>query len=113
LNLCPDAGFNQDAMRERLELWGDFEGCMDDLVTKLGESRCNQDFERDFRTSEDLAGAVTKLPLLFDSCAITTNFDRVLETAYEKCGNHTTMTNAVRFPLTGIKVMSGMSDTLH
>jgi hypothetical protein len=86
LNLCPEAGFNQDTMRERLKLWGDFEGCMDDLVTKLGETRFNQDFERDFRTSEDLAGAVTKLPSLFDSCAITTNFDRVLETAYEKCG---------------------------
>jgi len=41
LNLCPEAGFNQDSMRERLDVHGDFEGCMDDLVTKLGESRFN------------------------------------------------------------------------
>ncbi len=86
LNLCPDAGFEQEAMRKRLEEKGDYEGVMDDLVTKLGEPRFNLDFERDFTPQEDFAGAVMRLPSLFDSAAITTNFDRVLELAYERSG---------------------------
>ena len=86
LNLCPEAGFDKDAMRQRLEDLGDYEGVMHDLVTKLGENRFNQDFERDFRTGDNLTGTVTRLPDLFDSCVITTNFDRVLEDAYQQCG---------------------------
>jgi hypothetical protein len=86
LNLCPEAQFDTDAMRQRLEEQEDFEGVMDDLVTKLGEARFNLDFERDFTPPGDLAGALLLLPILFDNCAITTNFDRVLEMAYAKCG---------------------------
>lgn len=86
LSLCPDAAFDSAAMRQRLEEDGDFEGVMHDLVTKLGEARFNLDFERDFKPKEELAGAVMRLPGLFDSCAITTNFDRVLEMAYERSG---------------------------
>ncbi len=86
LNLCPEAGFDQDAMRQRLEDLGDYEGVMHDLVTKLGEPRFNLDFERDFNPPGDFSGAVMRLPDLFDSCAITTNFDRVLEKAYDKSG---------------------------
>ena len=86
LNLCPEAGFDKDAMRQRLEDQGDYEGVMHDLVTKLGENRFNQDFERDFNPPAEVTGAVLRLPDLFDSCAITTNFDRVLEKAYEKSG---------------------------
>lgn len=86
LKLCPDAEFDPDAIRQRLEIHGDFEGVMHDLVTKLGEARFNLDFERDFTPPGDLSGPVLRLPDLFDSCAVTTNFDRVLEKAYEKCG---------------------------
>ncbi|MDD5198987.1 MAG: SIR2 family protein [Terrimicrobiaceae bacterium] len=86
LNLCPEAEFDADTMRQRLEDHGDYEGVMHDLVTKLGQARFNLDFERDFTPPGDLTGAVLRLPDLFDSCAITTNFDRVLEMAYEKCG---------------------------
>ncbi|AVP98346.1 hypothetical protein C7S18_14620 [Ahniella affigens] len=86
LNLCPDAGFDRDPIRQRLEDHGDYEGVMHDLVTKLGENRFNQDFERDFDPPGEVSGAVLRLPDLFDSCAITTNFDRVLEKAYEKSG---------------------------
>ncbi len=85
LKLCPDAGFDEIAIRQRLETHGDYEGVMHDLVTKLGEARFNLDFERDFNPQGDLSGPVLRLPDLFDSCAITTNFDRVLEKAYEKC----------------------------
>lgn len=46
----------------------------------------NLDFERDFKPMDELAGAVMRLPNLFDSCAITTNFDRVLEMAYDRSG---------------------------
>ncbi len=86
LNLCPEAELDQDAMRQRLEEHGDFEGVMHELVTRLGEPRFNLDFERDFNPPAELSGAVLRLPDLFDSCAITTNFDRVLEKAYEKNG---------------------------
>jgi len=86
LKLCPEAGFDTDNMRQRLDEQGDYEGVMHDLVTKLGEPRFNLDFERDFTPPGELAGAILKLPDLFDSCVITTNFDRVLEMAYERCG---------------------------
>lgn len=82
LTLCPEAHLDADAMRERLETNGDYEGVMNDLVQSLGENRFNLDFERDFKTPENISGAVTLLPRLFDNCAVTTNFDRVLEQAY-------------------------------
>jgi hypothetical protein len=83
LNLCVDASLDRDAMRVRLEENSDYEGVMNDLVTALGVNRFNLDFERDFKTPDDIAGAVTLLPKLFDSSVITTNFDRVLEKVYE------------------------------
>lgn len=83
LKLCADANLNGDAMRLRLEENSDYEGVMNDLVTALGENRFNLDFERDFKTPDDIAGAVTLLPKLFDSSVVTTNFDRVLEKVYE------------------------------
>ena len=46
-------------------------------------NRFNLDFERDFKTPDEIAGAVTLLPKLFDCSVITTNFDRVLERVYE------------------------------
>jgi hypothetical protein len=84
LKLCPEAELDRDAMRQRLEEQGDYEGVMNELVTRLGEPRFNLDFERDFSPPGELAGAVMRLPELFDSCAITTNFDRILEDAYQK-----------------------------
>jgi hypothetical protein len=86
LGLCDDARLDAGAMRERLEANGDYEGVMNDLVQALGENRFNLDFERDFKTPENISGAVTLLPRLFDSCAVTTNFDRVLETVYASEG---------------------------
>jgi hypothetical protein len=83
LNLCDDANLDHDAMRVRLEENSDYEGVMNDLVTALGVNRFNRDFERDFKTPDDIGGAVTLLPKLFDSSVITTNFDRVLEKVYE------------------------------
>src|SRR5688572_19715151 len=67
LKLCVDARLDPDAMRIRLEENGDFEGVMNDLVTALGVNRFNLDFERDFKTPDDIGGAVTLLPKLFDS----------------------------------------------
>jgi hypothetical protein len=52
----------------------------------LGENRFNLDFERDFKTPESISGAMTLIPRLFDSSAVTTNFDRVLETVYANEG---------------------------
>src|SRR5574340_103770 len=86
LCLCPEAGLDTEAMRERLEVNGDYEGVMNDLVQALGVNHFNLDFERDFKTPENISGAVTLLPRLFDSCAVTTNFDRVLEQVYTNEG---------------------------
>ena len=83
LNLCGDANLDPAVMRVRLEENGDYEGVMNDLVTVLGVNRFNLDFERDFKTPDEITGAVTLLPKLFDNSAITTNFDRVLERVYE------------------------------
>lgn len=86
LGLCFEARLDTEVMRERLEANSDFEGVMNDLVQALGESRFNLDFERDFKTPDEIQGCVTLLPRLFDRCAITTNFDRVLEKVYEADG---------------------------
>lgn len=86
LGLCADAALDPDAMRARLEDNGDYEGVMNDLVQCLGVNRFNRDFERDFKTPDEITGAVTLLPKLFDNSAITTNFDRVLEKVYESEG---------------------------
>ena len=83
LDLCVEARRDPETMRVRLEEKGDYEGVMDDLVRDLGENRFNRNFKRDFKTQDDITGAVTVLPRLFDGSAITTNFDRVLEKAYE------------------------------
>ena len=86
LNFCAEANIDPEATRARLEVNGDYEGVMNDIVTTLGENRFNLDFERDFRTPDVITGAVTLLPRLFDSCVITTNFDRILEKVYEEDG---------------------------
>lgn len=86
LDLCVDARLDQVAMRVRLEAKSDYEGVMNDLVTKMGVNRFNRDFERDFKTPDEISGAVALLPKLFDNSCITTNFDRVLEKAYENDG---------------------------
>jgi len=86
IGLCADANLSADDMRERLEVRGDYEGAMNDLVEALTETRFNRDFERDFAIPDNISGAVTLLPRLFDSCAITTNFDRVLEQVYTREG---------------------------
>lgn len=75
LSLCQDAHLDQNAIRERLELKGEYEGVMDDLLIALGENRFNRDFERDFRTNDGISGAVALLPRIFDRCAVTTNFE--------------------------------------
>ena len=82
LNLCADARLDVEGTRRRLEGQGDFEGVMNEILDVLGENRFNLDFERDFKTPEAISGAVSLLPKLFDRCAITTNFDRVLEQVY-------------------------------
>jgi hypothetical protein len=83
LTLCVDAGFDQDTMRRRLDDHSDYEGVMDEVVGRLTVNRFERDFERDFKTPDEIAGAVTLLPKLFDNSVITTNFDRVLERVYE------------------------------
>jgi len=83
LKLCVGASLDRDVMRSRLEENGDYEGVMNELVVALSENRFNRDFERDFSTPNDITGAVTLLPKLFDNSVVTTNFDRVLEKVYE------------------------------
>lgn len=84
LRFAEDAELSVDDLKVRLTERGDYEGVMEDIISKLGESRFQRDFERDFRLPENIGGAITLLPQIFDGPAITTNFDRVLEKVYEK-----------------------------
>jgi hypothetical protein len=88
LRLCEGATLDREAMRERLENQGDYEGAMNDIVQKMGINLFERDFERSFHVPEEITGAVSLLPDLFDSCAITTNFDRVLEQTYANERKH-------------------------
>jgi hypothetical protein len=83
LGLCDDAGLSRDAIRDRLETQGDYEGAMNDIVQRLTLNRFERDFERSFQIPETITGAVAVLPKLFDCSVVTTNFDRVLERVYE------------------------------
>ncbi len=85
ISLCEDAGLDPVAMQARL-VTGDYEGAMDDIFAALGANRFNLAFERRFHVGENISGAVTLLPKLFNGCAITTNFDRALETVYANDG---------------------------
>ena len=83
LGLCVDAGLDQATIRDRLETLSDYEGVMDEIVERLTHDLFERDFERAFKIPENITGAVTLLPKLFDNSVITTNFDRVLEKVYE------------------------------
>lgn len=83
LNLCEDAGLSRAAIRQRLEVDGDYEGAMDDIIQRLTLNRFERDFERSFPIPDAIVGAISLLPKLFDRSIITTNFDRVLERVYE------------------------------
>ena len=86
LGLCDEAGLERKAIRERLEANGDYEGVMNEIVSSLSVNRFERDFEMNFQVPDVISGAITLLPSLFDSSAITTNFDRVLERVYEMEG---------------------------
>ncbi len=86
LRLCVEAGLDLGAMEERLRTTGDYEGAINDILEHLGVARFERDFERDFAVREGIGGPATLLPKLFNRCAITTNFDRVLERVYEQEG---------------------------
>ncbi len=88
LSLCDDACLSQDLIRERLEVQGDYEGAMNDIVQRLTINRFERDFERDFQIPDEIGGAVTLLPKLFHCSVITTNFDRVIEEVYKTNGKH-------------------------
>jgi hypothetical protein len=86
IRLSDETELDREAVRERLENQGDYEGAMNDIVERLTPNRFERDFEMNFQIPETVTGAVTLLPKLFDCCVITTNFDRVLERVYEKDG---------------------------
>jgi hypothetical protein len=86
LQLCRDAGLDPAAMAERLRTTGDYEGAINDILAKVGFHVFERDFDRDFTVPERVEGPVTLLPKRFNRCAITTNFDRVLEKVYEQEG---------------------------
>ena len=86
VSLCDDAELARDAILDRLETQGDYEGAMNDIVERLTLNRFERDFERCFQIPETITGAVSLLPKLFDCSVITTNFDRVLERVYENEG---------------------------
>ena len=86
LRLCRDANLDPDAMAARLRSTGDYEGAINDILGQIGLARFERDFDRDFTVPDTIEGPVALLPKLFNRCAITTNFDRVLEKVYEQEG---------------------------
>jgi hypothetical protein len=86
LNLCDEAALSQDAIRERLEIQSDYEGAMHEIIQRMTMNRFERDFERSFQVPATISGAITLIPKLFDCSVITTNFDRVVERAYENEG---------------------------
>jgi hypothetical protein len=86
LRLCREANLDPDAMAERLKTTGDYEGAINDILEQIGFTVFERDFDRDFNVPDTIEGPVTLLPRLFNRCAITTNFDRVLEKVYEQEG---------------------------
>lgn len=86
LGLCDNAGLAPDEIRSRLENQGDYEGAMNEIVQRLTVNRFERDFERNFQVPDEIGGAISLLPKLFDCSVITTNFDRALERVYEKGG---------------------------
>jgi hypothetical protein len=83
LGQSDEAQLDHDAIRERLDARGDYEGVMNDIIQRLTINRFERDFERSFRTPRKIVSAVTLLPKLFDNSVVTTNFDRVIEHVYE------------------------------
>lgn len=63
---------------------GDFEGAASRLLGAMPKRLFNERFESCFSLTAEqpLKGPVRLIPLLFDSTAITTNFDGILERAY-------------------------------
>lgn len=77
------AGIDLDAATERLKD-GQHEEMMDEVITRLTLDVFQRDFRSEFegsRISPALSPS-TELIGLFDRCAITTNFDRVLEESH-------------------------------
>ena len=87
LRLCRDANLDPGAMKQRLTTTGDYEGAIQDILAVIGFAQFERDFHRDFAVQDAIEGPVTLLPKLFNRCAITTNFDRVLEKVYEQEGS--------------------------
>ena len=87
LRLSRDAGLDEGAMKERLQTTGDYEGAISDILDRLTVAQFERDFARDFEVPEKIKGPVALLPKLFKRCAITTNFDRVLEGVYQQDGS--------------------------
>jgi hypothetical protein len=85
LDLCGKVKLSKDSVRERLEDGGDYEGVMNDIIEGMKLNLFERNFERTFKIPDIIEGPVAALPQLFDGVVITTNFDRVLEKAYENC----------------------------
>ncbi|WP_408095523.1 SIR2 family protein [Peredibacter sp. HCB2-198] len=68
-------------LKEKIES-GLFDECADQLLQKMQEIQFNEKYRHKFTLNGKVQGPVTFLPLLFTNGVITTNFDKVLESAY-------------------------------
>ena len=62
---------------------GDYEELAEELIYKLGVPAFNEKFDNEFTMSKKMRGSVILIPELTRGSVITTNFDRILERAFQ------------------------------
>lgn len=61
---------------------GKYDECADILIRKMQDIQFNEKYRHKFTLRGPVKGSITYLPILFQNGVITTNFDKVLESAY-------------------------------
>jgi hypothetical protein len=81
-DLMKEHGINSEQSQDLLAA-GDYERLMSLVIDESDPGAFELYFAQDFKHKDITATPCTLLPRLFDKCAITTNFDLVVDKAYE------------------------------
>ncbi|MEM1041116.1 MAG: SIR2 family protein [Bacteroidota bacterium] len=83
LRLAGESGMDVPNIAARLNAGG-YEQVAEEIVAARPANWFNERLTTTYKRDMELAGAVLRLPRLFQGCLITTNFDAVLETVYKQ-----------------------------